>query len=66
MMGIVDVRGWMRGVCGCGVIYFLLGHEITFDYCLGVSAGRANVASYGSRQRGSTYRYYTKYSLRPE
>lgn len=66
MTGIVDVGGGMRGVFGCGVTDFLLDNDITFDYCLGVSAGSANLASYVSKQRGRNYRYYTKYSLRPE
>lgn len=66
MTGIVDVGGGMRGVFGCGVTDFLLDNGITFDYCLGVSAGSANLASYVSKQRGRNYRYYTKYSLRPE
>lgn len=66
MTGIVDIGGGMRGVFGCGVTDFLLDNDITFDYCLGVSAGSANLASYVSRQRGRNYRYYTKYSLRPE
>lgn len=66
MIGIVDVGGGMRGVFGCGVTDFLLDNDITLDYCLGVSAGSANLASYVSRQRGRNYRYYTKYSLRPE
>lgn len=66
MIGIVDVGGGMRGVFGCGVTDFLLDNDITFNYCLGVSAGSANLASYVSRQRGRNYRYYTKYSLRPE
>lgn len=66
MIGIVDVGGGMRGVFGCGVTDILLDNDITFDYCLGVSAGSANLASYVSRQRGRNYRYYTKYSLRPE
>lgn len=66
MTGIVDVGGGMRGVFGCGVTDFLLDNDITLDYCLGVSAGSANLASYVSRQRGRNYRYYTKYSLRPE
>lgn len=66
MLGIVDVGGGMRGVFGCGVTDYLLDNDITFDYCLGVSAGSANLASYVSRQRGRNYRYYTKYSLRPE
>lgn len=66
MTGIVDVGGGMRGVFGCGVTDFLLDNGITFDYCLGVSAGSANLAAYVSKQRGRNYRYYTKYSLRPE
>lgn len=66
MTGIVDVGGGMRGVFGCGVTDFLLDNGITFDYCLGVSAGSANLVSYVSKQRGRNYRYYTKYSLRPE
>lgn len=66
MIGIVDVGGGMRGVFGCGVTDFLLDNGITFDYCLGVSAGSANLVSYVSKQRGRNYRYYTKYSLRPE
>lgn len=66
MLGIVDVGGGMRGVFGCGVTDYLLDNDITFDYCLGVSAGSANLASYVSTQRGRNYRYYTKYSLRPE
>lgn len=66
MTGIVDVGGGMRDVFGCGVTDFLLDNGITFDYCLGVSAGSANLASYVSKQRGRNYRYYTKYSLRPE
>ena len=48
MIGIVDVGGGMRGVFGCGVTDFLLDNDITFDYCLGVSAGSANLASYVS------------------
>lgn len=66
MTGIVDVGGGMRGVFGCGVTDFLLDNGITFDYCLGVSAGSANLASYVAKQRGRNYTYYTKYSLRPE
>lgn len=66
MIGIVDVGGGMRGVFGCGVTDFLMDKGIVFDYCLGVSAGSANLASYVSGQRGRNYRYYTKYSLRPE
>ena len=54
MIGIVDVGGGMRGVFGCGVTDFLLDNDITFDYCLGVSAGSANLASYVSEITDTT------------
>ena len=57
MMGIVDVGGGMRGVFGCGVTDFLLDNDITFDYCLGVSAGGADIRPRGAsdRRRGGIY-----------
>lgn len=66
MTGIIDVGGGMRGIFGCGVTDFLLDNDIEFKYCLGVSAGSANLASYIAGQRGRNYRFYTKYSKRPE
>ena len=39
---------------------------IHFDYCLGVSAGSANIASYLAGQRGRNYRFYIDYSSRKE
>ena len=42
MLGIIDVGGGMRGIYTAGIYDYLLDHQITFDYCLGVSAGSAN------------------------
>ena len=41
-------------------------HHITFDCCVGVSAGSANLAAYLAGQQGRNYRYYLEYSFRKE
>ena len=42
----------MRGVFTCGVLDYLMDHQIEFPYGVGVSAGACNGLSYLSRQRG--------------
>ena len=64
MTGIVDVGGGLRGIYGAGVFDYFLDHGIAFDYCIGVSAGSANIASYLAGQRGRNYRFYMEYSFR--
>ena len=66
MVGLVDVGGGMRDVYGAGVLDYCMDHHIRFPYCIGVSAGSANVASYVSGQRGRNLRFYTDYNLRRE
>ena len=66
MIGIIDVGGGMRGIYTAGVYDYLLDHKVRVDYCLGVSAGAANLVSYLSGQRGRNHRYYTNYANRPE
>ena len=66
MVGIIDVGGGMRGIYTAGVYDCLHDRGIKPDYCLGVSAGAANLVSYLSGQRGRNYRYYTDYANRPE
>lgn len=66
MRGLVDVGGGMRGIFGAGVTDWLLDNKIAFDYCIGVSAGSANLISYIAGQRGRNYRFYMQYSRRPE
>jgi predicted patatin/cPLA2 family phospholipase len=63
-LGVVDVGGGLRGIYGSGVFDFCLDHGIAFDYCIGVSAGAANIGSYLSRQRGRNYRFFHEYTLR--
>jgi predicted patatin/cPLA2 family phospholipase len=66
MLGIIDTGGGMRDVYGCGVFDYFMDNKIDIKYCLGVSAGSANVASYLARQRGRNLRFYAEYSTRKE
>ena len=66
MAGVIDVGGGLRGAYGAGVFDWCMDNNIHFDYCVGVSAGSANLASYLAGQRGRNYVYYTDYNLRKE
>ena len=66
MVGIIDVGGGMRGIYTAGVYDYLMDHHIQVDYCLGVSAGSANMVSYLAGQRGRNRRFYTNYANRRE
>ena len=56
--------GGLRGIYGAGVLDYCLERGVRFDYCIGVSAGSANIASYLAGQRGRNYRFYMEYSFR--
>lgn len=62
--GIIDVGGGFRDIYGAGVLDWCLDNGIAFDYCIGVSAGSANLCSYLSGQRGRNYRFYTEFIFR--
>ncbi len=66
MVGIVDVGGGLRGIYGAGVFDYCIDQKILFDYCIGVSAGSANICSYLAKQRGRNYQFYMEYSFRKE
>lgn len=66
MTGILDVGGGMRGIFGAGITDCLLDEKVYLPYCIGVSAGSANLISYIAKQRGRNYRFYTRYAMRPE
>ena len=59
--GLVLEGGGMRGVFSTGVLDCFLDHHISFDYCIGVSAGACHATSYLSRQRGRSFRVNTAY-----
>ncbi|MGE4354570.1 MAG: patatin-like phospholipase family protein, partial [Oscillospiraceae bacterium] len=64
MTGIIDVGGGLRDIYGAGIFDYCLDNGIQFDYCIGVSAGSANIASYIAGQRGRNYRFYMEYAFR--
>ncbi|QAT50900.1 patatin family protein [Caproiciproducens sp. NJN-50] len=64
MTGVIDVGGGLRGIYGAGVFDYCLDHGIEFDYCIGVSAGSANIASFLGKQKGRNYRFYMEYAFR--
>lgn len=59
--GVIDVGGGFRSSFGTGILDYCLDHSITFDYCIGVSAGSANLCSYMAEQKGRNLYFYTKY-----
>ncbi|MGI5959225.1 MAG: patatin-like phospholipase family protein [Massiliimalia sp.] len=65
-LGLVDVGGGLRGVYAAGVLDYCMDQNISFDCCIGVSAGSANVTSYLAGQRGRNYCYYCEYAMRKE
>ena len=65
-IGVIDVGGGMRAAYGAGVFDWCMDNGVHFDYCIGVSAGSANVVSYLAGQRGRNYVFYTEYDMRDE
>ena len=65
-IGIIDVGGGLRGSYTAGVYDWCHDNDIHFDYCMGISAGSANLSSYLAGQRGRNLKFYLDYDLRPE
>ena len=66
MLGIVDVGGGIRGVYSSGIYDAFLDNGFRADYCLGVSAGAANLITYIAGQRGRTLTFYHEYFMRKD
>lgn len=66
MTGIIDVGGGMRDIYGAGAYDRFLDDNISFDCCVGVSAGSGNLISFIAGQRGRAYRFYCEYSFRKQ
>ena len=64
MIGVVDVGGGLRGAFGAGVFDYCLDNGIRFPFCVGVSAGSANLCSYLAGQKGRNIPFYTEYPRR--
>lgn len=65
-IGVVDVGGGFRGIYAAGVFDYCLDNNITFDLCIGVSAGSANIASYMANQPRRNYQFHTEFGMRKE
>ena len=63
---VVDVGGGLRGAYAAGIFDCLMDRGLSFDLCVGVSAGSANVGSFLAGQRGRNYWFYTRYAFRRE
>lgn len=66
MIGVIDVGGGNRDIFGAGVLDYCMRNGIHFDFCVGVSAGAANMAAYQAHQPGRNFKFYTEYVLRKE
>lgn len=64
--GLVVEGGGMKCAYNAGILDRFLDEDIHFDYCIGVSAGSANVGSYLAGQRGRNLRFYTTHITLPE
>ena len=64
-IGLVVEGGGMKCAYSAGVLDSFLDENINFDYCIGVSAGSANIASYLAGQRGRNLRFYTDHIHEP-
>lgn len=59
--GLVVEGGGMKCAYSAAILDRFLDDGITFDYCIGVSAGSGNIASYLAGQRERNLRFYTEY-----
>ncbi len=66
MTCVIDVGGGQRGIFGAGVFDRFVEDDVSFDGCIGVSAGAANVASFLGGQKGRNYVFYREYAMRKE
>ena len=59
--GLVVEGGGMKCAYSAGILDAFLDKGITFDYCIGVSGGSGNLASYVAGQKGRNIRFYTEH-----
>lgn len=64
-IGLVVEGGGMKCAYNAAILDAFLDEQINFDYCIGVSAGAGNVASYLAGQRGRNLRFFTVHSHSP-
>lgn len=65
-IGLVVEGGGMKCAYNAGILDAFLDEGITFDYCIGVSGGSGNLASYLAGQRGRNLRFFTEHIHSPK
>ena len=60
-IGLVVEGGGMKCAYNAAILDAFLDNGLTFDYCIGVSGGAGNLASYLARQRGRNLRFFTEH-----
>ena len=65
-IGLLVEGGGMKCAYNAGILDVFLDHQITFDYCIGVSGGAGNVASFVAGQRGRNIRFFTEHIHSPQ
>ena len=65
-IGLVAEGGGMKCAYSAGIMDKFLDHDIKFDYCIGVSAGAANLASLMAGQRERNLHFYVDHVKDPE
>lgn len=63
--GLVVEGGGMKCAYNAGILDSFLEHDISVDYCIGVSAGAGNLASYLAGQKGRNLRFFTEHIHSP-
>lgn len=64
-IGLVSEGGGMKCAYGAGVLDAMMDNNILFNYCIGVSAGSANLASYMAGQKGRNIHFYVNHVKDP-
>ena len=64
--GLVVEGGGMKCAYNAGILDAFIDHGISFDYCIGVSGGAGNLATYLAGQRGRNIRFFTDHIHSPD
>ena len=65
-IGLVVEGGGMKCAYSAGILDAFLDEGNSFPYCIGVSAGSGNLASYLAGQKGRNLRFFTDHIHSPE
>ena len=65
-IGLVVEGGGMKCAYNAGILDAFLDEKIQFGYCIGVSGGSGNLASYLAGQRGRNLRFFTDHIHSPD